>query len=129
MAVQKYQYNYSPDNRGGLTITPQKNSTDIDDLIKNYGITVDDRLLLDNSMEALNIPTRQTIGGIFSTMVNRPVKIPNQISVSSGNMNDEYSITNRIPSLLYLWGTALEIKSLLVRYIKWEPFSRINEPR
>ncbi|MCP4633122.1 MAG: hypothetical protein GY855_09365 [candidate division Zixibacteria bacterium] len=109
MAVQQYTYNYAPDQRGGLSITPQKNGPNINDLLENYGLAVSDRILMDNSMEVLNIPTRQSIGGMFSAMVDRPVKVPTQVKVSTQAMNDQYSITSRISSLLYLWGTALDI--------------------
>jgi len=109
MAVQQYTYNYAPDQRGGLSITPQKNGPNINDLLENYGLSVSDRILMDNSMEVLNIPTRQSIGGLFSAMVDRPVKVPTQVKVSTQAMNDQYSITSRISSLLYLWGTSLDI--------------------
>ncbi len=114
MAVQEYQYSYSPDARGGLQITPTKNNPNVNDLLEEYGITVDNRILLDKSMETLNIPTRQSIGGLFDAMVSRPVKVPNQVRITQANMNDEYSITNRIPSLLYLWGTALHLNKEVV---------------
>jgi len=129
MAVQEYQYNYSPDARGGLSITPSRNNPEANTLLKEYGLTVDNRILLDTDMEVLNIPTRQTIGGIFSAMVDRPVKVPNQIRITSQNMNDKYSITNRIPSLLYLWGTALRLDDEKIKSLgleKTELFTTSN---
>ncbi len=109
MSVQQYDYSFTPDRRGGISVTPSRNNTKINDLLKGYGLGVSDSILLDNSMEVISIPTKQKLGGIFSAVINTPVKMPNQIRVISQNMNNNLSITNRIPSILYLWGTALDI--------------------
>jgi ABC-2 type transport system permease protein len=109
MGVQYYAYSYAPDPRQGMNIIPRANNTNPNELLRHYGLTVSDRILMDREMEVLNIPTRQTIGGIFQTTVPTPVQAPIQIRVSSQDMNNDYSITNRISSLLYLWGTALDI--------------------
>ncbi|MBD3170189.1 MAG: hypothetical protein GF307_11955, partial [candidate division Zixibacteria bacterium] len=113
-AVQEYNYDYAPDSKGGMRVMPMRTNQNANDLLMDYGLWVEDRILMDQSMETLNIPVRQMIGGMIPAMVDRPVQVPVQIRLTSNNMNQDFSVTNRISSLLYLWGTALDIHDEIV---------------
>ena len=47
------------------------------------------------------------LGGL-RIQVAEPVQAPIQIRVSEGQFNEDVSITNKMATLLYLWGTRLE---------------------
>ena len=112
-AVQKTVYGYNTrqrsERRGGLNleVTPQRNETELDDLLRAYGVTVDGDLFMDNRKAILQISTEASFGGM-PMMMRTPVELPVQILVTGDQMNRDLSITSRIASLLYLWGTRLK---------------------
>ncbi len=107
MAVQDYRYDYSPQRGGGLRVTPNPTKPAVNELLTHYGLSINDNILMDNNQEMLSVPTQRTIGGLFNATVDTPVKLPVQIKITDQNMNSDISITNRVGSLLYLWGSAL----------------------
>lgn len=107
MGIQNYKFDYSPQRGAGIRVMPSPNHPVVNDLLEHYGLSVNDDILMDANQEVLSIPTRQTIGGFLTTTVETPVKLPIQIKVTDKEMNSEVSITNRISSLLYLWGSGL----------------------
>ncbi len=107
IAVQQHTYDYQPGMRGGFTISGIANETGLDSLLAAFGVPVSKDHLFDTSVQVLSVPRTQTIAGLrFQT--NEPVRLPMQILVTSEQMNDDSPLTNRIGSLLYLWGTAIE---------------------
>lgn len=113
VATQRYEYNYNPGTRGGFNITPTQQTTGIDELLASYGVSVSSDLLMDANMEILSIPSTRNLGGL-QIQVQEPVQAPNQIKVSEGQFNEELSISNRIGSLLYLWGSRLSLDDALL---------------
>ncbi|MFQ5647238.1 MAG: Gldg family protein [bacterium] len=107
-AAQGYLYNYQPGGRG-LNVIPRKNNHGLNPLLTNYGVRVSDKLLMDLSHEVLNIPTRRNIAGMFTAMVDTPVKVPTQIMITPENMNKKVAITSRISALIYLWGSSIKV--------------------
>lgn len=108
IAVQVYEYSYSPDMKGGIQVTPYKIESDVNPLLSSFGITVSDQILMDGNHETLMLPSRQE-HGIFSIIQNQPVRMPIHIRVPEKNLNNEVSITDQIGSLFYLWGSALNV--------------------
>ncbi|MCF6149220.1 MAG: ABC transporter permease subunit [Candidatus Kuenenia sp.] len=108
MAVQKYNYNYSVEEKGGVQVVPYKIDPGVNPFMSSFGITVSDEILMDNNHETVAIPSRKKIG-MFSVIQNQPVKMPIHIRVLEKNMNKEVSITDQLSSLFYLWGTSLNI--------------------
>ncbi|RKX17839.1 MAG: hypothetical protein DRP26_06285 [Candidatus Zixiibacteriota bacterium] len=108
MGIQNYSFNYMPQRGAGIRVVPSPNRPGVNDLLEHYGLSVNDDILMDANQEVLSIPTRQTIGGFLTTTVQTPVKLPIQIKVTDKELNSEVSITNRISSLLYLWGSGLK---------------------
>jgi len=106
IAVQEFKYSYN-DAPSGFTVTAIKNSTNINELLSRYGLTVSDSMLFDRRHMILSITSQRGMG-IFTALVQTPVNYPMQIHVLSDQMNQEVSITNNVSSLLYLWGTALK---------------------
>lgn len=109
MGVQNYKFDYMPQRGSSLTVMPNANRPNVNDLLQHYGVTVNDEILMDNNQEMISIPTRQTIGGFLNATVETPVKLPIQIKITDQAMNSDLSITNRVGSLLYLWGSGLDI--------------------
>jgi len=107
MGVQNYKFDYAPQRGGGLRVTPNPAKPAVNELLTHYGLAVNDDILMDNNQEMLSVPTQRNIGGLFNATVETPVKLPIQIKITDQNMNPDVSITNRVGSLLYLWGSAL----------------------
>lgn len=107
MGIQNYKFDYMPQRGAGIRVLPSPNRPTINDLLEHYGLSINDDILMDANQEVLSIPTRQTIGGFITTTVETPVKLPIQIKVTDKGMNSEVSITNRVSSLLYLWGSGI----------------------
>lgn len=110
IAVQTYNYTYTPDHRRGVQVTPIKIESGVNPLLSSFGITVSDQILMDANHETLAIPSREEVG-IFSVIQNQPVRLPMHIRVLDKNMNKEVSITDQLDALFYLWGTALDVDS------------------
>ncbi len=105
LAVQNYEYDYRPMGRS-LTLMPLAKTPGINALIKQWGLRVSKKILIDEQHETINMSGGARLGP-FDIPV--PVKLPIQILIPPSGMNADFSITSRLSSLFYLWGTALEI--------------------
>ena len=105
LAVQQYTFNYDI-REGHLSIQKSEENPQVNDWLKNYGITIDQNQLLDENNVMLTISTNQLemmFGG------GRQLKLPNHVLVTPSNMNQDVSLTSRLEGFPYLWGTALTI--------------------
>jgi ABC-type uncharacterized transport system involved in gliding motility auxiliary subunit len=110
LALQAHDYDYSPGARGGFTISANARRSGLDEMLKAFGLGVVPDHFFDNSLQVLSVPRTQTVGGMrFQT--NEPVRAPMQILVPQPQMNSGSSLTNRIGSLLYLWGTPVVLNT------------------
>lgn len=105
MAVQNYEYEYDA-SQGGLRILPRDKNPGVNDLLSFWGLEVDRDVLVDAQSETVSIPGGAQFGP-FSVSV--PVKAPIQIVIRPEQMNQSLSISSRLPSLFYLWGSALKV--------------------
>jgi ABC-type uncharacterized transport system involved in gliding motility auxiliary subunit len=108
VAAQATTYDYSASPRGGYQITVRPQTLGINDLLSEFGIRIDDRLLFDQQMATLAIPRTANIGGIRFQM-SEPVQAPMQIRVMGEAISRDIPITAGVPELLYLWGTQVVI--------------------
>jgi ABC-type uncharacterized transport system involved in gliding motility auxiliary subunit len=108
IAAQNYKFSYMPQPGLGIQVMPQAQRHGLNDLLEKYGLGINTDILMDESQEVLSIPVRQNLGGFFNAMVEQPVKLPMQIKVTDQSMNTKLSITNRLGSILFLWGSALK---------------------
>ena len=110
VATQATDYDYNPGPRGGFQITVKPQTVGINDLTSQYGVRVDDRLLMDTQMATLAIPRTAMIGGMrFQT--SEPVQAPMQIRVLGDDIRHDLPFTAGVPELLYLWGNQLIVDS------------------
>ena len=108
LAVQNYEFQYTPSRQGGFNFTPQRIQSGADALLDGWGLAVSDGVLMDNNNEVLGIPSQRNIGGL-RVQVSEPVQAPMHIKVTQDQLNENTSITNGLSDLLYIWGTRLEI--------------------
>jgi len=113
VATQRYEYNYAPGRQGGFNISSQAVTSGIDPLLSKWGITVSDRLLMDENNEVLSIPSTRNVGGL-RLQVSEPVQAAMQIKVTSDQLSDDISIANGVGDMLYLWGSRLELDNDLL---------------
>ncbi len=108
LALQAHDYDYTPGARGGFTISANARRSGLDEMLKAFGLGVSPDHFFDSSLQVLSVPRTQNVGGLrFQT--NEPVRAPMQILVPQPQMNSGASLTNRIGSLLYLWGTPVTL--------------------
>jgi len=104
MAVQHYEWEYTP-TRTGYSVARREEDPQINALLEQYGLTVSTDVLMDVNKVPLTIQT----GTIQDLVQPMTVNLPMHILVGPDGMDEETSITSRLSSILYLWGTALEL--------------------
>ena len=115
IAAQGYKHDYRSSGRQGISITPQKINHQLNDLIKNYGVTINEKVLMDNRSDTISISGAMNFGPFG---VSIPVKVPMQVLVNEETMNTDVSITGRVSKFLYLWGSALDIDQTKIDTLK-----------
>ncbi len=107
LAVQNHNYNYQPGARGGFDISAMSQQSGLERVLDAAGLKVANEHYMDENLVVLSVPRTQNIGGLrFQS--NEPVRLPVQVMISADQMSQETAISNRIGSLLYLWGTPVE---------------------
>ncbi len=114
MAAQKYKYNYSPTKMGNVMLMPASANPGVDDLLKKYGLSISDKILMDAQTQVVSIQTQQTLGGFLTVPKSMDVQSPVQIRISPENMNQDYAFTANLGPMVYLWGSPLDIDSSVV---------------
>ena len=108
VAAQSSVYDYNPGPQGGFQIVPRPQALGINDLLSEYGVRIDDRLLMDQQMATLAIPRTANLGGLrFQT--TEPVQAPMQIRVMGEDLNRDLPFNAGVPELLYLWGNQVVV--------------------
>jgi ABC-type uncharacterized transport system involved in gliding motility auxiliary subunit len=105
LAVQSYVQTYTPGARG-VTVNSQSEGPGLNDLLQQYGVTVNEDFLMDLQHETLSIRGGRQFGPF---QLSTPVKLPTHILLTTRSVNPDVSITNRLSSIFYLWGTALSL--------------------
>lgn len=108
LATQNYEFNYAPSRQGGFNYTPTPKESNLDKLLGSWGVKVSDAILMDANPEVLAIPSERNVGGL-RLQVQEPVQVPVQIKITSDQLNEDTSIANGLGSMLYLWGSRLEL--------------------
>lgn len=106
LAAQPYEYQYGRSGRAGIEIVPQRKELNVNDILNRYGVGLSDQMLMDESSDTISISGAMNIGPFE---VSVPVKAPMQILVTQEAMNRDVSIAGRLSSMLYLWGSGLDI--------------------
>lgn len=110
IAAQEYKYNYNPGGQGNVMVIPTKADPGINNLISNYGVTLGDKMLMDEQNQVVGIQAQKSLG--FLTLpVNLDVQSPVQIRISPEDMNQDYAFTANLGPMVYLWGSPLKIDS------------------
>jgi ABC-type uncharacterized transport system involved in gliding motility auxiliary subunit len=108
VAAQGSVYDYNPGAQGGFQIVPRPQPLGINDLLSDYGLRIDDQLLMDSQMATLAIPRTANMGGLRFQMTE-PVQAPMQIRVMGSELNRDLPFNAGVPELLYLWGNQLVV--------------------
>ncbi|MEK7849742.1 MAG: Gldg family protein [Candidatus Omnitrophota bacterium] len=115
IAAAGFDYSFQISPPMGVEISPRNLNLDINKLIEKWGIKLSDKMLMDENSQIINISTGQNVGPFAVSM---PVKIPNQIVINDDTMNRNMPYMSRLPSLFYLWGSALDVSDEIIRQSK-----------
>lgn len=116
LAVQNYEWEYRLSSQGELNLNKRDQNPQINDLLKYYGLGVSTDILMDKNQVPLTIrsssnPLEALMGG------GTTVKLPMHMLINNSTMDTTAPITNRLSTIFYLWGTALDInKEELAKY-------------
>jgi len=107
MAVQNYEWDYRP-SRTGMSVTKREEKPQVNDLLKGYGVGISDDILMDINHVPLTV---QNSANALQAMLGggQTVNLPTHILVNSSSMAQDNSITSRLASVFYLWGSPLTI--------------------
>ena len=100
LAVQRYTWEYRQNAR---QIGAQRNeaNTGVDEILEAQGLGVSRDILMDEN----NVEIPMATGGMLDNFGGTPLRVPTHMLINKGSMNPESVITQRLPTLLYLWGT------------------------
>lgn len=107
IAVQNYEWDYKPTSQG-LSVSKREENPGVNELLEKYGLGVSKDILMDTNKVPLSI---QGGGNSLQDLMRGPqqINLPMHILVNSSSMSQDTAITNRLSSIFYLWGTALDI--------------------
>lgn len=116
LAVQNYEWEYRVTPEGNLNLTKREQNPQINDLLNQYGLGVSTDILMDVNKVPLTIrssanPLEMLMGG------GTTVSLPMHMLINNTTMDSSAPITNRLSTVFYLWGSALELnKDELSKY-------------
>ncbi len=107
MAVQQYEWDYET-SRAGMSVTRREEQPGVNELLTHYGLAVSEKILMDANHVTLRV---QGAAGSLQDMLTggTPVNLPMQAQINLASMDQDTSITSRLSSILYLWGTPIEL--------------------
>lgn len=108
MAVQNYEWNYAAERRGSVNLSKREQNPLINDLLSNYGLSVEGSILMDTNSVPLTI---QSSGGSLMDMLSggMTINLPMHMLINQTSMSADTPITSRLGSIFYLWGSPLSI--------------------
>ena len=107
MAVQTYEWTYQATSTG-TSVDSREETPQMNELLEAYGLGVDEDFLMDINHVPLRVqssanPLAALLGGTHT------VNLPMHMLINNSSMDQDTSITSRLSSIFYLWGTALNI--------------------
>ncbi|MEC7751100.1 MAG: Gldg family protein [Myxococcota bacterium] len=105
LAVQRNRFGYNTD-RSGVSVRNDTIDPGLDGLLTPLGVNVANQVV----MESPNNTQRLSLGGgrqMGPFRMATPVELPPHAVVTPERMNNEVSLTNGLPGLIYLWGSPI----------------------
>lgn len=115
IAAQQYGYRYGQSGRMGIEIAAEQKDININDVLRPFGVILSDKMLMDEQSDTISLSGAMAFGPFE---VSVPVKAPMQILVTQENMNQDVSLTGRLASILYLWGSAIDLDNKKIEELK-----------
>lgn len=110
MANQSHNYQVFPTKPGEFDLRGMPTRSNINSLIKTYGIEFDTEMFMDKNSAYIQVPVYSTRSmGIFQVREQRfePVTKPVMIRIDPQNINNRLSISNKITDIFYMYGSRL----------------------
>jgi len=117
LAIQKYLWDYRVQQRQ-LNMRVQEENPNINPLIQEYGLAVSDDVLMD----ANNVPLSISTGNALQDMLGggQPIDSATHMLINADSMNANMSITSRLNTVFYLWGSPLDIDQSTIDTLELE---------
>ncbi|NIA14781.1 MAG: ABC transporter permease subunit [Nitrospiraceae bacterium] len=107
MAVQNYEWDYRA-TRNGREVTKREENPQVNELLNKYGLGIDDDILMDANYVGLTVQSSaNTLAALMGG--GQTFELPTQMLINNESMDQETSITSRLSTIFYLWGSALTL--------------------
>ena len=106
LGIQEHEFDYEPSPRGSVRIEARPQRSEVNPLLKNFGVEVDESILLDKQSEVISIQGGLQMGPFA---VSIPIRTPLHILIGQDGMNQKLSITSNLSPILYMWGSAVKL--------------------
>lgn len=119
MAVQNYEWDYQQTRRG-MTLNRREENPQVNELLEQFGLSVDPDILMDENSFPLNVASggdglAQLLG------LGQPIEVPIHIMLKGASMNKDVAITSRLEEVLYLWGSAVKVNDSKLKELGLTP--------
>jgi ABC-type uncharacterized transport system. len=111
VAEEGFEYALRVVPPNGLDVAPIKLEVGINKLLKKWGVGISEEMLMDENCQMIQLTSGQKVGPFALSM---PIKLANQIQVSGDTMNKDMPFMRRLPPLLYMWGSSLDVSDDIV---------------
>jgi ABC-type transport system involved in multi-copper enzyme maturation permease subunit len=116
LGVQTYRWNYSV-VRNAVSITKQDENPEVNPWLTHYGVTIDPAVLMDVNHQSLTIRSADNpLAAMLGSGVT--LNLPLHIVLPQAAMNRDVSVTSHLAPLFYLWGSALQLQSEVLKQQK-----------
>lgn len=107
LALQNQAFEYRPGGSGGLYVKERPVAHGLEQLLNEIGCPLSPRVLMDEAQQTVRITRRIDVQGRAGGRVKVPVRLPVQVLVGPGQINRDFSLTEGISRLFFLWGNAV----------------------
>ena len=106
LAVQNYEWDYRP-TRTGTSVNKREENPGVNELLENYGLGISDDILMDSNHVPLTMQSGNPLANLMGG--GQTVNLAIHILVNNTSMDQNYSVTSRLSSIFYLWGSHLTL--------------------
>jgi len=96
----------------GSTLTASKDSNKLLDWLKQQGLSMEDRLVLDPRNQPFPIPVSRNVGG-FTLQEMRMVPYPFFIDLRDNGLNQQIPVTAGLNQVMFNWATPINVEKKL----------------
>lgn len=92
------------------SLTLQKHTSGLSDWLKHQGITIDEKVILDQQNSAFPIPVARNVGG-YQIQEMRMFDYPFFVDIRGDGINQDNLVTSQLPQLTITWASPIKLEA------------------